>query len=134
MANVVEAEPRNSQEWFGSYLNEDGIVADVIKRVSADAVAVKRWLDPKSWKFPMVSDSGDADRKSDTDGCLLWAGMSIRNFYGLWHADNPHTAFSIEDDVQIEDGIITDKRHPDNMSGRIVDRVKKALADLVVPA
>jgi hypothetical protein len=30
MANVVEGEPRNSQEWFDSYLDEDGVVADAL--------------------------------------------------------------------------------------------------------
>jgi hypothetical protein len=131
MANVVEGEPRNYQEWHGSYLNEDGIVADVLKRVTAEAEAVKRWLDPKSWKIPMVSDSGDADKSADTDGCLVFAGMSIRNFYGLWHADHPHTAFGLEDDVEITDGVITDPRHPDNFSGRVIDRVKAELKKLV---
>jgi hypothetical protein len=121
MANVVEGEPRDSLEWFGSYLNEDGVVADVLKRVSADEVAVKRWLDPQSWGFPMRKNA------PEHAGSLMFAGMSIRNFYGMWHASNPHTAFGIEDDVQVEDGIITDPRHPDNMSGRVIDRVKKAL-------
>jgi hypothetical protein len=128
MSNVVEGEPRDSQEWFGSYLNEDGIVADVLKRVIADAVGVKRWLDPKSWRptlstFPM--------KDEENAGCLMFAGMSIRNFYGLWHADNPHTAFGTDDDVEITDGIVTDPRHPDNISGRIIDRVKTELAKLV---
>lgn len=35
MANVVDGEPRNSREWSGRYLDEDGIVADILKRVAA---------------------------------------------------------------------------------------------------
>jgi hypothetical protein len=133
MSNVVEGEPRDSQEWFGSYLDEDGIVADVLKRVSADAVAVKRWLDPRSWGFPLHAAKETLKVTPEHAGCLMFAGMSIKNFYGLWHADNPHTAFALEDDVQIEDGIITDPRHPDNMSGRIIDRVKAELKKLAAP-
>lgn len=129
---VEEEEIRPEKaEWFGSYLDEDGIVADVLKRVSTDEVAVKRWLDPRSWGFPLHASAETMKAQPEHAGCLMFAGMSIRNFYGLWHADNPHTAFGLEDDVQIEDGIVTDPRHPDNMSGRIIDRVKAELKKLV---
>lgn len=135
MANVVEGEPRDSREWFGSYLNEDGIVADVLKRVTADEVAIKHWLDPMSWRMPnLMSTIGGILKRDNVPvhaGCLMFAGMSIRNFYGLWHADNPHTTFGTDDDVEITDGIVTDPRHPDNISGRIIDRVKTELAKLV---
>jgi hypothetical protein len=135
MANVVEGEPRNSQEWFGSYLNEDDIVADVLKRVTADEVAIKHWLDPVSWKMPnLMSVVGSVLKRNDVPdhaGCLMFAGMSIRNFYGLWHASNPHTEV---EDLEITAGIVTDPRHPDNMSGRIIDRVKVGLKKLVPEA
>lgn len=133
MANVVEGEPRNNQEWFGSYLTEEGIIADIVKRVSADAEAIKRWMDPKSWRmspfttFPLKEEPEHA-------GCLMFAGMSIRNFYGLWHASNPHTAFGTDEDLEITDGIVTDPRHPDNVSGRIIDAVKSQLKKLVPEA
>ena len=130
MSDVVKAEPRNSQEWLGHYLDEDGVVADVLKRVSADAEGLKRWLDPVSWHMPLLKMGGG---KIDPDapehaGCLMFAGMSIRNFYGMWHADNPHTE---AEDVEITDGIITDRRHPDNFSARVIERVKAALAEKV---
>jgi hypothetical protein len=133
MANVVEGEPRNSQEWFGSYLDEDGIVADVLKRVTADEVAIKHWLDPWSWRLTGALFSFEKQREKIPDhaGCLMFAGMSIRNFYGLWHADNPHTE---AEDVEVTDGIITDSRHPDNFSGRVIDRVKAELKKLVPEA
>ncbi|MGJ4945176.1 hypothetical protein ACQR1W_31765 [Bradyrhizobium sp. HKCCYLS1011] len=133
MANVVEGEPRNSQEWHGSYLNEDGVVADVLRRVSADEVAVKRWLDPVSWKMPAIRSFHMG--KSETPehaGCLMFAGMAIRNFYGMWHASNPHTAFDINDlSVETDDfGVVNDPRHPDNLSHRVIERVKAELAKL----
>jgi hypothetical protein len=131
MSNVVEGEPRNSQEWFGSYLDEDGVVADVLKRVAADTIAIKHWLDPWSWKMPDFTNFAKLSKAPEHAGCLMFAGMSIRNFYGLWHASNPHTAFGSDEDVQVEDGIVTDPRHPDNISGRIIDRVKTELAKLV---
>ncbi|SDK45644.1 hypothetical protein [Bradyrhizobium ottawaense] len=139
MANVVEGEPRKSQEWLGSYLDEDGVVADVVKRVSADPVAIERWLDPVSWKAPSsilrlgLPFAAAKALRDDPEhaGCLLFAGMSIRNFYGLWHASNPHTAFGTDEDVLVEDGFVTDPRHPDNLSGRIIDRVKEELRKLI---
>jgi hypothetical protein len=139
MSNVVEGEPRDSQEWHGFYLDEDGIVADVVRRVSSDPVGLKHWLDPVSWSIPQgwlsarrMPFSKNAEEKDpEHAGCLMFAGMSIRNFYGLWHADNPHTAFGIEDDVMIEDGIVTDPRHPNNFSGRVIARVKAELKKLV---
>jgi hypothetical protein len=141
MANVVEGEPRGSQEWFGSYLDEDSIVANVLKRVSADEIAVKRWLDPVSWKPPVgwlgtrrMPFSAKPKEDPEHAGCLMSAGMSIRNFYGLWHASNPNTAFGVDEDIQTEDGVVTDPRHPDNMSGRIIERVKDELRKLVAEA
>jgi hypothetical protein len=123
----------NAADWHGSYLDEDGLVADILKKVQADAVAVKLWLDPQSWRMPnLMSTIGGVLKRDDVPehaGCLMFAGMSIRNFYGLWHADNPHTVAE-GDDLKVEDGIITDERHPDNLSGRVIDRVKKALAEL----
>ncbi|SHH03420.1 hypothetical protein [Bradyrhizobium erythrophlei] len=133
MSDVVKAEPRNSQEWLGQYLDEEGVVADVLKRVQADAEGMKRWLDPVSWHLPLLKMGGgriDPDAPGHA-GCLMFAGMSIRNFYGMWHASNPHTAKDDGDNLVIEDGIITDPRHPDNFSARVIERVKSTLADLV---
>jgi len=113
--------------WHGSYLDEDGLVADILKKIRADAEAVKRWIDPQSWRMPL-DDAGRVEKDApEHAGCLMFASMSIRNFYGLWHADNPHTVAD-GNDLKIEDGIITDDRHPDNFSGRVIDRVKAALA------
>ncbi|WP_315740016.1 hypothetical protein [Bradyrhizobium sp. SZCCHNR1093] len=131
MANVVEGEPRNSQEWHGSYLDEDDMVADIVAKLKADPVALQRWLDPVSWRPPIMNPYlAELKKEPDHAGCLWHAGMSIRNFYGLWHASNPHTAFDIHDDVEIMDGMITDKRHPDNFSDRVIQRVKAELAKL----
>lgn len=135
LSNLVRGlgkdEKPKAVKWFGSYLDEDGIVADVLKRVQADEVALQRWLDPWSWKFPYLGRpmpfSKESPQPPEHAGCLLFADRGIRNFYGLWHADNPHTG---GDDFEITDGIITDPRHPDNFSGRIVDRVKAELARL----
>jgi hypothetical protein len=60
-------------------------------------------------------------------GCLIHAGRGIRNFYGLWHADNPHTGVG---EYEVTDGIVTDPRHPDNFSQRVVERAKAELARL----
>jgi hypothetical protein len=41
--------PATKVEWHGAYLDEDGIVADILSKVKNDPIARKRWLDPKSW-------------------------------------------------------------------------------------
>ncbi|MBP1296995.1 MULTISPECIES: hypothetical protein [Bradyrhizobium] len=125
---IGKGEKPQAVDWFGSYLDEDGIVADVIQRIRKDEVALRRWLDPWSWKFPFtLSPVLYRPPPPDHAGCLVFAHRGIRNFYGLWHADNPHTEAQ---DVVVEDGIITDPRHPDNFSGRVVERVKTELAKL----
>ncbi|BAR61865.1 hypothetical protein NK6_8718 [Bradyrhizobium diazoefficiens] len=131
--DLIDHEP-NDIKFIGHYLDEDGVVADVLARVSADPVAIERWLDPQSWGFPLHISSVTLKALPEHAGCLMFAAMGIRNFYGLWHADNPHTAFGLEDDVQIEDGIVTDPRHPDNFSFRVIERVKAELRKLVPEA
>ncbi|WP_316201013.1 MULTISPECIES: hypothetical protein [unclassified Bradyrhizobium] len=132
MANVAEGEPRNSQEWHGSYLDEDGMVADIVAKVKADPVALQRWLDPVSWSPPIMSPHLAALKKQpDHAGCLWHAGRAIRNFYGLWHASNPNTAFDLHEHLETDDfGVVTDPRHPDNFSDRVIERVKAELATL----
>jgi hypothetical protein len=112
--------------------------ATTVAAMTADAVAIENWLDPVSWKIPTgwlgtrrMPFSPEPKDDPEHAGCLMFASMSIRNFYGMWHADNPHTEAEF---VEVTDGVVTDPRHPDNFSGRVFDRVKKALADMVVPA
>lgn len=136
MRGLGKDEKPQQEKWFGSYLDEDGIVADVLKRVRADEVALKRWLDPWSWKFPAfgarpIPFAKTPETPPDHAGCLVFASRGIRNYYGLWHADNPYVVVEdaqIDEDGIMEDGVITDPRHPDNLSGRVVDRVRAELA------
>lgn len=94
--------------WHGKYLTEDEIVEDLIVKIGSAPGAAKGWVE---------------------GGIGLWfTGMNIRNYYGLWHENNPYTK-SNGDDLQIENGVITDPRFPDNYSGRIMDRVRVALGD-----
>lgn len=130
MIITEQAPVEKKTKWLGSYLDEDGVVADVLEKVSADPVAVKRWLDPHSWGFRPHLSSEELKSLPEHAGCLMFAGMAIRNFYGMWHADNPHT---VGEDAEVTDGIITDKRHPDNLSGRVIDRVKAALRSACLP-
>lgn len=128
MRGLGKNEKPQKEVWFGSYLDEDGVVADVLKRVSSDPVAVNRWLDPWSWRFPPIGDRqmpfAPKVDVPENAGCLLFASMSIRNYYGMWHANNPHTEV---EDFELTDGFITDPRHPDIFSRRVIDRVKAEL-------
>lgn len=108
------------------YLNEEEIVADMVARIKADPEGVKRWTDPHSWKMPIMGDGKMDPNAPDYAGCLLFVGMQVRNHYGLWHKECPITKGD-GPDLEITDGIITDARHPDNLSGRIIDRVRTIL-------
>ena len=115
--------------WHGSYLNEDGIVADMLAKIKAEPEGVKLWLDPHSWTMPFIV----VGSLVPTDlppyaGCLMHVGMQVRNYYGLWHASCPYTKCG-DLDLEITDGIITDPLFPDNMSARIIERVRKSLGE-----
>lgn len=115
-------------DWYGTYLNENEIFADMLTKIKADPEGMKRWTDPASWALP-IKDGMVEEAAPEHAGCLMFVGMQVRNYYGLWHQDCPHTLCD-GPDLQIVDGIVTDSRFPDNMSGRIVDRVRSELAML----
>jgi hypothetical protein len=109
----------------GRFLSEDEIVEDLVAKIVADEVAMQRWTDPVSWKFPCINPAlNDFKEEPEHSGCMLWISREIRNYYGLWDPENPYTKI---DDCLIEDGVITDPLFPDNLSGRVVDRVKEIL-------
>jgi len=105
--------------WHGTYLDEDGIVADALSKIKGDPETVKLWLDEDSFLFPQKGQT------KETAGSLMFVGMGMRNYYGLWHLSCPHTE-TVK--CEITDGIITDPRHPDNLSGRVLKRIKETLA------
>jgi len=64
----------------------------------------------------------------------MHVGMQVRNYYGLWHVSCPYTKCGDSGrpaplDLEITDGIITDPLFPDNMSARIIERVRKSLGE-----
>lgn len=121
------AETKAMEAWHGSYLDEDEIVSDMLAKIEADPEAVKRWTDPASWRMPIGKDGKIEDDAPKHAGCLMFVGMQVRNYYGLWREDCPYTKAD-GPDLEITDGVITDARHPDNVSGRIIDRVRAALS------
>jgi len=112
--------------WRGVFLSEDEIVNDLLKRILEQPNGRKIWLDPASWRLPMSVDGRMAEDTPAHAGSLLFVGMSIRNYYGLWEPTNPYTRTS-GPALQIKNGIITDPLFPDNLSGRVIDRVRAAL-------
>jgi hypothetical protein len=88
-------------DWCGRHLTEDEIVADLVARLRAEPKALRSWMN----SGPEIH---------------FTAGMMVRNWYGLWREDCPLT--------KADDGDIFPP-HPDDVSGRIIDHVLKALAD-----
>jgi hypothetical protein len=110
--------------WHGKYLNEEEIAADMIAKIRANPEGVKVWLDPISWELPY----SDYKVLPPHAGALMNVGMQVRNYYGLWHPECPYTKTGGAD-LEVKDGIITDPMFPDNLSMRIIDRVRKVFAD-----
>lgn len=119
------------REWYGAYLSEDEIVSDMLARIKANAKIVALWLDPESWSMASLIDGNSGEPKSSINpnaGALTHIGMGVRNYYGLWHMSCPLTAVP-EQQYKVERGIITDERHPDNLSARIIERVRVEITD-----
>lgn len=135
-ANVADEEDAGERTpyarmWHGSYLSEDEIVAQILSNLNADAEAMKRWRDPESWR---MSTAPYPELPQPNAGCLMFVGMSIRNHYGLWDDDNPYTNTSADpnDETKVKDGVIIDPLFPDNMAGRIIERVRAAIGSEAV--
>jgi hypothetical protein len=110
-----------TKSWYGEFLREEEIVEDMLKTIRSDPVALKRWIDPASWSFPFYTD----EKTPDHAGCLVFVGMMMRNYYGLWHKENPFVYLNPPPNA---DGIIDHPMFPDNISGRIISCVKAELA------
>lgn len=120
----VEPPPR---KWVGRYMSEVEIIEDLVAKIKNNDDAIKVWSSPDAFVMPKF-DPKSLDVPDATAGALMFAGMSIRNWYGLWDTDNPYTKTANKlCDMEITDGIITDPLHPDNFSGRIIDRVRKVI-------
>lgn len=67
---------------------------------------------------------GDAD-----DLAMIHHGFGtwVRNTYNLWHAENPHTLKGYE--PELKDGVDYSPRHPDAVSGRIIEALYKKLKE-----
>jgi hypothetical protein len=87
--------------WHGKHLTEDEIVADMLATIRADPKALESWT---NWN----------------PAHMLTVGMKGRNWYGLWREDCPLTK------APPGTWLAPD---PDDVSGRIVDRVRKAMAE-----
>ena len=97
----------------GSYMNEDQILADLSNRITDPET-----LDVIRSNFTPKPNADQAEAFS-----VVYAATELgrwnRNSYGLWREDNPYTLVNPEPN---EDGIIDHPLHPDNLSGRIIDR------------
>lgn len=111
-------------EWVGRHLSENEIIDDLLAKIRSDEETVTLWKSDDSFHLPYQLTEPDGTEPSKGAGSLMFVGMPIRNWYGLWHPENPYTKIV---DCRIEDEIITDPRHPDNFSGRIIGRVRKVL-------
>lgn len=114
------AEQRKEPKWHGTFLSEDEIVADMVAKIRADPRALKVWRDPAS-HGPLQLNNPEA---CENAGALMFAGMGVRNWYGLWKPECPYTE---NENCVVENGVIIDPRFADNVSGRIMDRVAEEL-------
>lgn len=121
-SSVPTVEPAPPKRVWGS---EQEVFEDLLALVTSDPDTIKLWLDPISWHFPVKNGRIDHDAPA-TAGSLMDLGRSVRNYYGMWDDACPFTEID-SDRLKIENGIIVDERHPDNVSDRIIKRVLVAL-------
>src|SRR5262245_24486897 len=88
--------------WYGRHLTEDEIVADMPAKIKADPEALTSWTNWHAAHWFTV-------------------GAQVRNWYGLWRKDCPLTTAPA--------GTWPPPPDADDVSARIIDRVRKALAD-----
>lgn len=120
----VESPPR---KWAGRHMSEVEIIADLVAKIKVDGAAIKAWSSKDSFYLPyQMTKADDGTEPEPHAGSLMFVGMSIRNWYGLWDTDNPYTKNN-EKDMLVENNIVTDPLFPDNLSGRIIDRVRKVI-------
>jgi hypothetical protein len=91
--------------WHGMHLTEDEIVEDLLARIKADPKVLASWKNPDARALAAIH---------------FTIGRHVRNWYGLWRPDCPLT--------KPADGnwLAPD---PDDVSGRIISRVRQALAE-----
>lgn len=93
---------------FRIYYTEEEIVKDMLQ-----------WF----WTSPDI-----VEQMVDSSNGFMYSqrakllGRLIRNEYGFWENRNPYTEFR-DGVVEVKDGVIVDRRHPDNLSGLIVDKI-----------
>ena len=87
-------------DWYRRHLIEDEIVADLLARIRAEPGAAESWMNCPEIHFT--------------------AGMMVRNWYGLWRKDCPLTQPAAGHWLAPD---------ADDVSARIIKRVRKALAD-----
>lgn len=100
---------------FRIYFTEAEIMKDMLQWLWSDRVAVER----------LVASRGLMYMHSNT---LM--GRWLRNTYGFWEEANPLTEIR-DSHLEKVDGIISDPRHPDNLSGKLVEEIFRSIKETV---
>jgi hypothetical protein len=107
----------------GSYMDNKQILADMIANRLTDDVR-----ELLKNKFAAKESDQEAIKATgfDPNAFSRWElGRWIRNSYGLWNEDNPHTMSPWVDNGSTPDSVF----HPDNFSGAIIDRLEDHFAE-----
>lgn len=108
----------------GSFMSEGEIVDDIIANRTETKM---RRIIGYNFDPPLSEDEKDAVRKTGFNAYAYLRvefGRWIRNSYGLWDKANPYT---VPDPEPNADGVIDHPRHPDNITGRIIDELVRRL-------
>jgi len=87
------------------FLNEDEIVWDIMSRMTPELDTEIRAPQNEAAVAVMFHSS---------------FGRYVRNTYGMWHPNNPHTTRAV---VDKDNESVYTGNHPDDMSARIIERV-----------
>jgi hypothetical protein len=98
------AEPLYIKNPDGSYMSNEEVAQHVYSTLSNESYLAVL-------KMP---------KKEDMIELHFYAGMGIRNNYGMWREDNPHSIVNPEPNAE---GLLDDPNHPDQRSHEVLKMV-----------
>lgn len=108
----------------GSFMSEGEIVDDIIANRTEKQM---RRIIGYNFDPPLTAEEREAFLKTRFNAYHFMRsefGRWIRNSYGLWDKANPYT---VPDPEPNADGVLDHPRHPDNITGRIINELVRRL-------
>jgi hypothetical protein len=121
---TVKREPVYNRNPDGSFMSSSEIVEDIVTKDRLDEETVR--ILSFNFNPPLTNEEKLQIAETYFDPNVFTRsqlGRWIRNSYGLWAEDNPHTTLKWDQKRHVRDGVDHSPYHPDNYSDAIIDRL-----------